>query len=70
MKEVRFTVYLNRYRVERAKEFLAKMSSPTGEIGELCGFNSAQNFTRVFKKYAGVTPGQYRDELRRRAEDE
>ena len=30
------------------------------EICQATGFNSVQNFIRVFKKYVGMTPGQYR----------
>ncbi len=60
-----FSAYLNKCRVEQAKAFLRETNRPTGEIGIQCGFNSAQNFTRVFKKYTGLTPGQFREESRR-----
>lgn len=60
-----FSTYLNCYRVERAKEFLKNTSDTAKSIGITCGFNSAQNFTRVFKKITGMTPGQYRESVLR-----
>jgi len=64
-----FSSYLNNYRVERAKEMLAESSLSTNEISVACGFNSVQNFARVFKKFAGATPGQYRDDVKRRTKE-
>ena len=56
-----FNSYLNSYRVKQAKQFLEETSQNIAEIGYKCGFNSAQSFSRVFKKYTGYTPGQYRE---------
>lgn len=56
----RFSTYLASYRVEQARKLLLSESLPTKEISSRCGFNSVQNFNRVFKKYTGMTPGQYR----------
>ncbi|WP_434311152.1 helix-turn-helix domain-containing protein [Hominifimenecus sp. rT4P-3] len=53
--------YLNSYRIEKAKKLLNGTKLPAKEIGYKCGFASAQSFIRVFKKYTGVTPGQYRN---------
>lgn len=60
----KFTVYLAEYRVEKARQLLRATKLPIREIGFRCGFNSVQNFNRVFKKYTGVTSGQYRDETK------
>lgn len=53
--------YLNHYRVEQAKRFLVETRLNISEIGYKCGFNSAQSFGRVFKRYAGVSPKQFRE---------
>lgn len=60
-----FSVYLSWFRVEKAKEFLRESDETAKAIGITCGFNSAQNFTRVFKKVTGMTPGQYRESVQR-----
>ncbi len=53
--------WLNEYRIRQAKRFLDETSLNISEIGYKCGFNSAQSFTRVFKKLTGVSPKQYRE---------
>ena len=52
--------YLNSYRVQMAKELLTNTSIAIKDVGYQVGFNSVQNFNRVFKRYANVTPSQYR----------
>lgn len=56
-----FVSFLNEYRVEMAKRLLAVCSLSAMEIGFRCGFQSNQTFYRVFKKYAEMTPNQYRE---------
>ncbi|MCI8397841.1 MAG: helix-turn-helix transcriptional regulator [Oscillibacter sp.] len=55
-----FVDYLNRYRVEKAKSLLELTDSLIRDVGYKVGFNSVQNFNRVFKKQTGMTPQQYR----------
>ena len=56
-----FLDYLNRYRITQARKLLDATDLTVAEIGLKCGFNSPQAFIRVFKKYVGRTPGQYRN---------
>lgn len=58
----KFSGYLASFRVEKACQLLRTTNMTIQEIGFLCGFNSIQNFIRVFKKYRQVTPGKYREE--------
>lgn len=58
----KFSSYLAALRVEKAGQLLRTTNMTITEIGYLCGFNSIQNFIRVFKKQKGKTPGQYRDQ--------
>lgn len=58
----KFSAYLAKYRVEKARQLQSATNMTVKEIGYQCGFNSSQNFIRVYKKYTGVTPGQYRGE--------
>ena len=59
-----FIDYLNHYRVEQAKRLLVQSTYTASEIGFKTGFSSSQNFNRVFKKYCGITPGQYRTQAK------
>lgn len=63
-----FLDYLNRCRLERAKQLLEETDYNIGEIGFKTGFNSSQNFIRVFKRYEGETPGQFRQRRKEEAE--
>ena len=58
-----FTSYLNRIRVEHAKNMLAMTQIPIKDVGFKCGFNTVQNFNRVFKKYVKMTPSQFRETI-------
>ncbi len=52
--------YINRIRVEKAKQML---SNPGWSITELAldlGFSSSQYFSTIFKKYTGMTPSIFR----------
>lgn len=60
----KFSVYLATLRVEKAQQLLTTTKLAIKEIGFRCGFNSVQNFIRVFKKYTGVPPGQFRENQR------
>ena len=58
-----FTVivdYVNMYRIGIAKGFLLKNKDSISQISLNVGFATPNNFNRVFKKYEGVTPGQFR----------
>lgn len=52
--------YLIRLRLERAKAQLRKEGSRLVEVAEVCGFRDVYYFSRLFKKYAGATPGAWR----------
>jgi AraC-like DNA-binding protein len=56
-----FFDFVNYHRVEAAKALLiAKPDKSVLEISELAGFNSKSAFNRFFKKFAGVTPTEFR----------
>ncbi|WP_299790607.1 AraC family transcriptional regulator [uncultured Marivita sp.] len=56
--------YLIERRLARARELLALGDLPLAEIAYDCGFSSQAHMTTVFRKHMGVTPGQYRREVR------
>ena len=53
--------WMNDYRIRQALRYMEETSLNISEIGYKCGFNSAQSFTRVFKKHTGMSPKQYRE---------
>lgn len=60
---ISFFDYLNRFRVEHAKDLLTKLDgkgSAVLNIAFTVGFNSNSAFYAAFKKYVGQTPAQYR----------
>ena len=53
-------VYTNRLRIEQAKRMLIETNKTIIEIANETGYNNDQSFNRNFKKFEGVTPGEYR----------
>lgn len=59
-----FINYLNSYRIIKAKTFIKKNSELSLEkIGEMVGYDNSCRFTKVFKKYCNITPGEYRSQI-------
>lgn len=56
-----FVDYLNETKIEKAKEFLKNTQYKTYEIAEMVGVKDAHYFSKLFKKYTGTTPSEYRD---------
>lgn len=56
--------YLVRRRIEHAKTLLVSRSGPLKPIAIECGFHSVGQFSRMFKRTAGRTPLQFRQERR------
>jgi AraC-like DNA-binding protein len=57
--------YLNQVRIKNACGFLESSDQNINQIAELCGYHSASYFTNVFKKMAGKSPFQFREDLRK-----
>lgn len=55
--------FLTEYRMERGKEYLKDSRLSLQEISLMIGYNDSHSFIRQFKKYAGSTPGEYRNWL-------
>lgn len=59
-----FIHYLHSYRIQVAKKWIAKSPELSLDtIGHQVGYPSISYFYRMFKKYTGKTPGQYREML-------
>ena len=55
-----FTELLSRLRVDRARELLTHTEKTLVEVSADCGFTDQSYFTKVFQRYTGQTPGEYR----------
>lgn len=51
--------YLNALRIEKSKELLTSDSMAVSAVARLVGFPDPLYFSRVFKKYTGVTPQKF-----------
>lgn len=62
MRETGMTVnhYIASVKIDEAKRLMRVTHKSIAEIAEYLGFSSQSYFQKVFKKYAGVTPGEYR----------
>lgn len=56
-----FIEWLNKFRVEKAKEMILELGMKTYEVAEEVGFNNYKHFTYNFKKYTGLSPTKFRD---------
>lgn len=52
--------YWTRLRVDHAQEMLINTDHSITEVAMRCGFCTSQYFSTVFRKYAGVTPSDFR----------
>lgn len=57
---ITFVHYITQKRLEDAKELLSTTKKPLTDIAVEVGFNDTFHFIKTFKKFVGVTPGQYR----------
>ena len=67
-KEIGMTIteYVNQKRMEYASFLLRATDLSVSTVGQRCGIQDDNYFTKIFKKYTGRTPKQYRQETRRR----
>mgnify|MGYP005837810125 CR=1 FL=1 len=53
--------YINRYRLEEAKRLLKESDENISDVAKKVGFYNSNALIRIFKKYEGITPGQYKE---------
>lgn len=57
---MRFSEYLTRLRIEKAKELLANTDWKVYAVAAAVGYEDAFYFSRLFKRIMGVSPGDWR----------
>ena len=60
--------YLNRFRVEKAKDLLLAPAATVKEVALSVGFCCVTTFERAFRKYTGIPPTEFRRAQRERTE--
>jgi two-component system response regulator YesN len=55
-----FIHFLQKVRVEKAKTYLSETKWSLSEIAEKVGFVQDNYLTKIFKRWTGLTPGEYR----------
>ena len=64
-----FVKYVARKRFEKAEALLRNVDMRVSEIAFAVGFQSLSQFNRVFKKFAGKSPTEYRAAARARGKN-
>ena len=59
-----FTQFVNEYRLVHASKLLAENNLPITDIAFECGFQNFSHFSRTFKKFTGVSPLRYRNQMK------
>ena len=55
------SAYVDRIKLDKAKQLLRETDMKIGEIAELLQYGSSTGFAIMFKKYEGMTPKEYRE---------
>ena len=59
--------YINKFRVKVVCERLEKTDTSLSDLMHEAGFNNKMTFNRNFIKYAGVTPGKYKKDAKKKS---
>jgi len=60
-----FSEYLGRIRIENAQRLLRNTQLSASAIGARVGVSDQSNFGKLFRRYAGMSPGVYRKKYQR-----
>lgn len=58
-----FTDYINMLRIKKAKELLKSDSITIKEVGYSVGYSDPNYFSKVFRKYEGVSPTEFKNKF-------
>ena len=59
-----FNSYVDHRRIEHSKKLLEQQNMKVYEISEQVGYKNVDYFHKKFKKYVGISPAEYRKQLR------
>ncbi|MBE1444486.1 helix-turn-helix domain-containing protein [Paenibacillus sp. OAS669] len=55
-----FSDHLNDIRIRKAQELLSGTDTSINDVGQQIGYRNSTSFNRMFKKWTGMTPSEYR----------
>jgi len=58
---ITFKTYLNKVRIEKSKVLLRNRNIQLIDVAGMVGYEDQSYFTKVFKRFVGLSPGKYRD---------
>lgn len=67
---IHFKECLIQKKIEKAKRLLEDTELRIYEIGALVGYADIKYFSKMFKRYIGITPQEYRNQFDEKKEDE
>ncbi|NLJ97449.1 MAG: helix-turn-helix transcriptional regulator [Clostridiales bacterium] len=59
-----FSTYLEKYRINKAKELICENKYDLENISCMVGYNNSNTFRRAFKRVEGITPSAYKENAR------
>ncbi|MFC5471709.1 response regulator [Cohnella suwonensis] len=62
-----FVEYVTKQRMEMAKSLLALSDKSVTQVGQMVGYAERRYFTRVFSKFTGMLPSEYRERQQNRS---
>ena len=55
--------YLEKYRIEKAKELICENKYDLERIAIMIGYNNSNTFRRAFKRLEGISPSDYKQNV-------
>lgn len=66
---INFSVYVEKIRMEKAKELLVMTDMTVSDISSCVGYCSSNSFCRAFRRVTGISASQYRKERGEQRDD-
>ncbi|MDK8181067.1 phosphoenolpyruvate hydrolase family protein [Paenibacillus sp. UMB4589-SE434] len=64
-----FQTYIVQFRIDKAAEILDRENIQLSELAPLVGYQDYAQFSKMFKKYKGCTPKQYKSNINTKTQD-
>ena len=59
-RQTNFSAIVKNWRIAKAKHMLKQPDLNIGSIAQRLGYTYTSNFERAFKRWTGISPGEYR----------